>query len=80
MKIEDDSSSTSDGNTDPLAAIISLLRPQTVLSKVITGSGKWSVQKPRYEDPAFCLLLNGSCYLAPEGVDAIELSEGRTNR
>lgn len=76
MKIEDDSSSTTDGNTDPLAAIISLLRPQTVLSKVITGAGKWSIQKPRYEDPAFCLLLNGSCYLALEGVDAIELREG----
>jgi AraC-like DNA-binding protein len=62
--------------SDPLAAIISLLRPQTVLSKVISGAGKWSIRKPRYEDPAFCLLLDGSCFLEPDGVDALELSEG----
>ena len=39
--------------SDPLAAIISLLRPQTVLSKIVSGAGSWSIRKPRYEDPAF---------------------------
>lgn len=62
--------------TDPLAAIISLLRPQTVLSKIISGAGKWSIRKPRYEDPAFCLLLDGSCFLEPDGIGALELTEG----
>lgn len=62
--------------TDPLAAIISLLKPQTVLSKIVSGAGQWSVRKPRYEDPAFCLLLNGSCFLEPDGSGALELNEG----
>jgi AraC-like DNA-binding protein len=62
--------------SDPLASIISLLRPQTVLSKVVSGAGKWSIRKPRYEDPAFCLLLDGSCFLDPDGVGALELKEG----
>lgn len=62
--------------SDPLAAIISLLRPQTVLSKIVSGAGKWSIRKPRYEDPAFCLLLDGSCFLDLDGVGALELSEG----
>ena len=62
--------------TDPLAAIISLLKPQTVLSKIVSGAGQWSVRKPRYEDPAFCLLLNGSCFLEPDGSCALELNEG----
>ena len=62
--------------SDPLAAIISLLRPQTVLSKIVSGAGKWSVRKPRYEDPAFCLMLDGSCFLDPDGVGALELNEG----
>ncbi len=62
--------------SDPLAAIISLLRPQTVLSKIVSGAGKWSIRKPRWEDPAFCLLLDGSCFLQPEGVAALELAEG----
>lgn len=62
--------------SDPLAAIISLLHPQTVLSKIVSGAGKWSIRKPRYEDPAFCLLLEGSCFLDPDGVGALELREG----
>ena len=61
---------------DPLAAIISLLHPQTVLSKIISGAGTWSIRKPRYEDPAFCLLLNGSCFLELDDVGAVELREG----
>lgn len=61
---------------DPLASIIALLRPQTVFAKVISGSGKWSIRKPRYEDPAFCLLLDGSCFLDLDGFGAFELSEG----
>lgn len=62
--------------SDPLAAIIALLRPQTVLSKIISGAGKWSIRKPQYEDPAFCLLLDGSCFLDLDGVGALELKEG----
>lgn len=61
---------------DPLAAIISLLRPQTVLSKIVSGAGQWGIRKPRYEDPAFCLLLDGSCFLDLDGVGALELREG----
>ena len=62
--------------SDPLAAIISLLRPQTVLSKIVSGAGTWSIRKPRYADPAFCLLLEGACFLDPDGVGALELREG----
>jgi AraC-like DNA-binding protein len=62
--------------TDPLAIIISLLRPQTVLSKIISGAGQWSIRKPRYEDPAFCLILDGSCFLDLDGVGPLELREG----
>lgn len=62
--------------SDPFAAIISLLRPQTVLSKIVSGAGKWSIRKPRYEDPAFCLLLDGSCFLQPDGFGVLELQEG----
>jgi AraC-like DNA-binding protein len=67
---------TTADTSDPLAAIISLLRPQTVLSKIVSGAGKWSIRKPRYEDPAFCLLLDGSCFLDLDGVGALELKEG----
>lgn len=53
-----------------------LLRPQTVLSKTIAGGGRWSVRKPQYGDPAFCLMLEGSCVLDPEGLDSADLHPG----
>src|SRR5262245_31644027 len=62
--------------SDPLAAILSLLRPRAVLSKVISGAGRWSIRKPRYEDPAFCLVLDGSCFLDADGIGVLELQEG----
>lgn len=62
--------------SDPLGTIISLLRPQTVVSKIISGAGTWSIRKPRYEDPAFCLLLEGSCFLDADGIGTLRLEEG----
>lgn len=61
---------------DPLEAIIPLLRPQVVLSKVVSGAGDWSVRKPRYADPSFCLMIEGSCWLHPDGIDPLELHQG----
>lgn len=62
--------------SDPLAALVSLLRPQAVFSKVVSGAGKWSIRYERYEDPGFCLLLEGSCFLDVDGIGVIELQEG----
>jgi AraC-like DNA-binding protein len=64
------------GRSDPLAAVIELLRPQTVLSKIVSGRGRWSVRYPAYEDPSFGLLLDGSCFLDADGVGPVELREG----
>ncbi len=55
---------------------MSLLRPEAVLSKIVTGGGEWGVRKPRYGDPAFWLMLQGSYVLEPNGLDAIELRHG----
>lgn len=55
---------------------MSLLRPEAVQAKIITGDGEWGVRKPRYGDPAFCLVLDGSCLLEPHGLDNIELRGG----
>jgi AraC-like DNA-binding protein len=60
----------------PLEPLVSLLRPKAVLSKVISGTGEWGIRKPRYADPAFCLMLEGSCLLDPDGLDALELHQG----
>lgn len=69
-------SQSSDSGRDPLGAVIELLHPQTVLSKVISGAGKWSVRYEAHDDPGFCLMLEGSCFLEVDGQDRIELREG----
>jgi AraC-like DNA-binding protein len=62
--------------SDPLAAIISLLRPQTIFSKIVSGAGPWSIRYARHEDPGFCLVLEGACFLDVDGVGVLELREG----
>lgn len=61
---------------DPLGAVITLLQPRTVLSKVVVGAGAWSIRKPSYPDPSFCLLLEGSCYLDIDGLGPFDLVAG----
>lgn len=63
-------------SADPLEAIIPLLRPQVVLSKVVSGAGDWSIRKPPYADPSFCLMLAGTCWLSPDNLEPIELAAG----
>jgi len=63
-------------SSDPLAAVISLLRPQTVLSKVISGAGRWSVRYAAHGEPGFCIMLEGTCFLDVDGVGEVQLAEG----
>lgn len=62
--------------SDPLAAMIALLRPEAVFSKVISGAGRWSIRYAAHEEPGFCVVLEGSCFLDAQGVGAIEIAEG----
>lgn len=70
------SSLSSQPRVDPLAAVIELLHPQTILSKMISGRGRWSVRYAAHRDPGFCLMLEGTCFLNAEGIGAITLEEG----
>lgn len=62
--------------TDPLDFIVALLQSRAVGSKVVAGGGLWSVRKPRFTDPSFCVMLEGTCWFIPDGGDAVELGEG----
>ena len=61
---------------DPLAEIIALLRPRTVLAKGISGAGRWSVRYTDFGQPSFCTVIEGSCRLTVDGHDAITLEAG----
>lgn len=61
---------------DPLSEVISLLRPRTVFSKIISGAGRWGVRYSAFDQPSFCTVLEGSCLLKVEGQEAIALEAG----
>lgn len=63
-------------DSDPLASIVALLRPRTVLSKFVGGAGKWAVQYPNYGQPSFCLMLKGACWLNLDGVEPFLMEPG----
>lgn len=60
---------------DPLSEIITLLRPRTVLSKPISGAGRWGVRYSEFGHPSFCTVLEGGCRLAVDGHDTITLRQ-----
>lgn len=63
-------------DSDPLAAIVALLRPRTVLSKFVSGAGSWAVQYPSFGHPSFGLMLQGSCWLHVEGGGPFQMELG----
>ncbi|MFI5445164.1 AraC family transcriptional regulator [Polaromonas sp. UC242_47] len=61
---------------DPLAEVISLLRPRAVYSKVISGAGSWAVRYSDFGQPSFCTMLEGECVLAVDGQEPLTLVAG----
>ncbi|MFJ2987159.1 AraC family transcriptional regulator [Collimonas sp. NPDC087041] len=59
-----------------MAAIVALLRPRTVLSKYVSGSGSWAVQYPNYGHPSFCLMTAGSCWLSIDNEEPFLMETG----
>src|ERR1700742_4560959 len=62
--------------TDPLSEVITLLRPQTVFTKGISGAGRWGVRYSEFGQPSFCTVLQGSCRLAVDGHRPLTLEAG----
>lgn len=58
---------------DPLAEVITLLKPRAVFSKVIGGAGAWAVRYSKFGEPSFCAMLDGECTLAVDGQNPVLL-------
>lgn len=61
---------------DPLSDVIALLRPNTAISKPITGRGHWGVRYAAYDTPGFTIILKGACWIAFEGEQPLKLEKG----
>ena len=61
---------------DPLSEVIVLLQPRTVLSRRISGAGRWGVRYSAFGQPSFCAVLEGRCRLTVDGHAPLTLEGG----
>lgn len=61
---------------DPLSDVIALLRPNTAVSKPITGRGSWGVRYAAHDAPGFTIILKGACWITFEGAPPLKLETG----
>jgi AraC-like DNA-binding protein len=62
--------------SDPLSEVIALLQPRTVFAKRISGAGRWGVRYSAFDQPSFCVVLDGRCRLAVDGQRPLTLEAG----
>jgi len=62
--------------TDPLAEVVTLLKPRALFSKAVVGAGPWHISRSDVGQPFYCLVLDGACRLKVDGEGAIELGSG----
>lgn len=61
---------------DPLAEVVALLQPRAPFAKLVSGAGSWRVRRTVYQQPLFCVILDGAIRLAVDGQEAIVLQQG----
>jgi AraC-like DNA-binding protein len=64
---------------DPLAEVVSLLRPAAPFSKLVVASAPWAVRRSETGRPFYFAVLEGSCHLTIDGAersDTITLHQG----
>src|ERR1044072_3293207 len=61
---------------DPLSDVIALLRPNTAISKPISGRGAWAVRYAAHDAPGFTIALKGVCWVTFEGETPLKLETG----
>jgi AraC-like DNA-binding protein len=61
---------------DPLAEVVTLLRPAARFSKLVEGAGSWRVDRQGTGEPFYCAVLQGSCRMIVDGQPAMTLEAG----
>ena len=53
--------------TDPVAEVVSLLKPSPSISKLVTAGGQWLVERTELGSPFYCAVVEGSCLMTITG-------------
>jgi AraC-like DNA-binding protein len=52
-----------DPSSDPLASVVALLKPEPSISKLVSGGGRWLVERRDMRSPFYCAMVDGTCLL-----------------
>jgi AraC-like DNA-binding protein len=61
---------------DPVAEVVSLLKPTPSISKLVTGGGQWHVERKELGSPFYCAIAEGRCLMTIIGREPIVLTTG----
>lgn len=61
---------------DPLAEVVTLLRPSAPFAKVATAAGQWVARRAESGRPFFCAVVAGTTRLTLEGREPVVLEQG----
>src|SRR5690606_32840720 len=62
--------------TDPVAEVVSLLKPSPSLSKLVTGGGQWLIERTELGRPFYCAVVEGQCLMTIGDREPMLLSHG----
>lgn len=62
--------------TDPLASVVELLKPTPSIAKLVTGGGRWQVERTNMASPFYCAMVEGNCLLTIEDRAPLVLESG----
>lgn len=61
---------------DPVAEVVSLLKPTPSISKLVTGGGRWLVERTELGNPFYCAVVEGHCLMTITGREPMMLTAG----
>ena len=61
---------------DPLAEVVTLLRPSVPFAKMATAAGKWIARRAETGRPFFCAIVAGAARLTVKGHEPLVLEQG----
>ncbi|MEB2844532.1 helix-turn-helix domain-containing protein [Rhizobiales bacterium RZME27] len=61
---------------DPIAEVVSLLKPRPSISKLVTAGGEWLVERKELGSPFYCAVVEGRCLITISGSEPILLTAG----
>ncbi len=62
--------------SDPIAEVVSLLKPSPSISKLVTGGGRWLVERTELGNPFYCAVMEGHCQMTIAGRQPMQLRAG----